>query len=75
MDAVTGGFEDGPRKGGDGALAVGAGDMDDRRQPVLRIAKERQHALYAAKREVIALRMDRRESVDYASGAHFNPPA
>ena len=53
-----------PRKGGDGALAVGAGDMDHRRQPVLRIAERVEQPGDPVERQIEALRMQRQQLVD-----------
>ena len=39
MDAIARRLEQRARKGGGRTLAVGAGDVDDRRQPVLRVAE------------------------------------
>ena len=47
---------------GDGrALAVGAGDMDDRRQPPLRMAERVEHAPHPVERQVDALGMQRQQ--------------
>jgi hypothetical protein len=51
------------------ALAVGAGDVHDRRQPVLRTAKRRQQAMDAVEREVDRLRMQLRQTVEDRIGA------
>ena len=53
------GLEPGAQHGDDRALAVGAGDMDDRRQPALRVAERGQEPLDAAEREVDDLRVQR----------------
>ncbi len=57
MRAVSGGFENAFQKRDDGAFAVRARDVNDRRQPILRVAKRIQQALDAAKRQVDQLRM------------------
>ena len=59
VDPVAGGFEAGAQGRDRRALAVGAGDMDDRRQLVLRIAERRQQPLDAAERQVDQLRVQR----------------
>ncbi len=57
MGAVAGGFGAGAHRRDGRTLAVGAGDMDDRRQMVLRIAERRQQPLDPAERQVDLLRM------------------
>ncbi|MNC74597.1 hypothetical protein D3C75_1259790 [compost metagenome] len=57
MDAQTRRLGDGPDQGDGRALAVGAGDMDHRRQLVLRIAQRRTKGPHPLQRQVDALRM------------------
>ena len=56
------------------ALAVGAGDMDHRRQPPLRIAERGQNAPHPLKRQIDALGMQLREPRDNGVDCgHTNP--
>ena len=57
VNADAGGLQDGPHEGDGRALAVGAGDMDDRRQALLRIAERGEQALDALQRQVDPLGM------------------
>ena len=57
MHGIAGGFEHGLEVGGDGALAIGAGDMHDGRQPEMRVAELGKQALDAAQGQVDQLRM------------------
>jgi hypothetical protein len=50
--ARAGGFEDRLQVGGDGTLAVGAGNVHDRRQPLVRIAQLAEQPLDPAERQV-----------------------
>src|SRR5262249_29387561 len=55
------------------ALAIGAGDMDGRRRPPLRIPERRQNAPHTIERQVDALRMQCREPRnDGVDGTHFH---
>ena len=68
MDAVARRFEAGAQ-GRDGrALAVGAGDMDDRREPVLRVAQRGEQALDAAERQVDLFRVQAAEPGQHKLG-------
>ena len=57
VHARAGGFEDRLQVGGDRALAVGAGDVHDRRQLRVRIAQLAEQPLDTAERQVDQLRM------------------
>ena len=48
---------DGAQEGEEGALAIRAGDMDDRRQLLLGMAKGREQTLDAPEREIDRLRV------------------
>src|SRR5690606_37067021 len=65
------------REGGGGAFAVGAGDVDHRRQAVLRIAEPFEQARDPVQRQVEALRVERHEALDFTVGrlcrGHGNP--
>ena len=58
------GLEDGSKKGHRRPLAVGTGDMEDRRQTLLGMAERGEQPANAAKREVEALRPARAKAVD-----------
>ena len=62
MDAEAGRFEDRPHEGDGRTLAVGAGDMDHRRQLLLRIAQPLEQAQDAPERQVDQLGMQREEA-------------
>ncbi|MCY1241518.1 hypothetical protein D9M72_544240 [compost metagenome] len=64
VDAQARGLKQRPRKGGDGALAVGPGHVNDRRQAVLRIAERGQEPCYPVQRQVEAFRMQGKEFFD-----------
>ena len=73
VDAGAAGLEAGAQRGDDRALAVGAGDVDDRRQPALGMAERGEEPLDAAEREVDDLGVQRRQPVEDARrcpGAH-----
>ena len=59
MNALPRGFEHGAQERDDRTLAVGAADMDDRWQLVLRMTKGRQQPLDTRERQVDALGMQR----------------
>src|SRR5665213_358415 len=59
MHTLTRGFQDRAQKSERRALAIGAGDMDRRRQLALRMIESRQQSLHALKREIDALGMQR----------------
>ena len=59
VDALAGRLQHCLEQRGGGTLAVGAGDVDDGRQAVLRIAELGEQRLDAAKRQVDAPRMQR----------------
>ena len=61
MDAEARGLHDGAEIGDGRALAVGAGDMDHRRQLALRIAELRQQPLACGRASGRCLRMQRQE--------------
>ena len=58
MNAVSRRFQHGAQIGDDGALAVGARDMDDRRQAALGMAQAFQQAPGAIERQVDDLGME-----------------
>src|SRR5437879_4534907 len=58
MDAVSGGFEAGAQGRDRRTLAVGPGEVDRRRQSVVRIAERAKQALDPAEREVDLLRVE-----------------
>ena len=68
VNAETGSLQDGAGKGGHRALAVGARHMNDRRQPILRIAEDIEQPGDPVKREVEALRVKRQQLVDFLPG-------
>ena len=68
MDAVAGGLKQRAREGGGRALAVGAGDMNDRRQVELGIAEPVEQPRDAIERKVVALRVQRHQALDFAVG-------
>src|SRR3546814_2499131 len=71
VDAKPRRLRDGVQTGGDGALAVRPGDVDDRRQPPLGIAEFGEQPLHAAERKVDQLRMEARQPrQDGAAAAH-----
>ena len=57
VHARAGGFDDRFQVGGDGALAVGAGNVHDRRQLLVRIAQLAEQPLDTAERQVDQLRV------------------
>ena len=59
VDAPARGLQHGAQIGDDRALAVGAGDMDDRRQAALRMAERGEQPRDAVERQVDQLRMQR----------------
>ena len=52
VHALAGGFRHGPEEGAGAAFAVGAGDMDDWRQPLFRMAEACKKGLQAVEAEV-----------------------
>ena len=62
MHAFAGGFENRACKCDGRTFAVGAGDVDDRRQMPFRMAERRQQALDAIERQVDALGMQRQQT-------------
>ena len=64
MDAQARGFEDRAQIGDGGALAVGAGDMDHRRQLAFGMIEPRQQPVHAIEAEIDAPRMQRRQPRD-----------
>ncbi len=64
------GFEAGAQEGDGRALAVGAGDMDHRRQPTLRLAQRRQQPQHAVERQVDELRMQPQQPLQDGVNAH-----
>src|SRR5262249_20661293 len=62
--APAGRVEHGPQVGDDRALAVGAGDVDDRRQAALRMADRVEQPPDAAERQVDELRMQLRQPLE-----------
>jgi hypothetical protein len=63
---VACGFQQRSREGGGRALAVGAGDVDDRRQVELRIAEPVEQPCDAIERKVVAFRVQRHQALDFA---------
>ena len=61
MDALAGSLQHGLQQRRSRALAVGAGNMNDGGQPVLRIAELGQQRLDAAERQIHAPRVQRLE--------------
>ena len=61
MHAFARRFEDGAHEGDGRALAIGAGDMDHRRQMPLRMIERVKHPLDAIEREIDALGMQRQK--------------
>ena len=59
VHALAGRFENGARERDRRTLAVGAGDVNKRRQPAFGMIERREQALDAAERQVDALRMKR----------------
>ena len=57
MHALAERFRDGARESDERALAVGAGDMHYRRQPLLGMIQRREQALDAPKRQIDRLRV------------------
>ena len=62
MHALARGLEDRAHERDGRALAVGAGDVDDRRQPPLRMAERGEQPLDAAERQIDALGMQRQQA-------------
>src|SRR6202451_1701375 len=62
MHALAGRFEDRAHEGNGRAFAVGAGDMDQRRQFLFRMIERGKQALDAIERRVDALGMQRQQS-------------
>ncbi len=58
------GLENRPKKGDGRSLAVGSGNMEDRRQTMLGVSERAEQPLDAAKREVEAFRPARAKAVD-----------
>ena len=63
MDPQARRLGDGPDEGDGRTLAVGAGNMDDGRQPVLRITQRRTQDAHPVQRQVDPLRMPRAQSL------------
>ena len=68
VNAVSRRLQQRAREGRAGPLAVCAGDVDDRRQSVLRIAELLEQARDAVERKVEALRMQRHQALDLTVG-------
>ena len=66
VDAVAGALEAGAEHGDGRALAVGAGDVDHRRQAALGVAEGGEQALDAGEREVDDLGVERGQAVEDA---------
>ncbi len=64
MHSKAGGFQDRAHERDGRALAVGAGDVDDRRQAPLRMAERSENAPHALEREIDPLGMQRQEPRD-----------
>ena len=69
MNPLARRFEQGAQIGDGRALAVGAGDMDHRRQPILRIAQPSSSRSIAVEAEVDELGMKRRQALQDGVGA------
>jgi len=61
MHAFAGRFEHGAHEGDGRALAVGAGNVNDRRQPPFRMIERGEQTLDPAKRQIDALGMQRQQ--------------
>ena len=64
VDAVAGGLERGAHIGDDRALAVGARDMDRRRQRPIGVAERGEQALDPVEREIDQLGMEREQALE-----------
>ena len=64
VDAIALRFGDGAQEGDERALAVGAGDMEDRRQPLLGRAERGKQPLDAAKRKIDRFRVQRFQAIE-----------
>ena len=73
MDALPRGFEEGAEVGDRRTLAVGAGDMDYRWQPVLRAAHALEQPLYAIQGEIDELGMKRQKTLQDLIRARHGP--
>ena len=62
MHALPRSLQHGAHEGDGRSLAVGAGDMDHRRQPALGMAERIEDAPHAAERQVDALGMQREQA-------------
>ena len=75
VDPAAGRLQHGRQHGQRAALAVGAGDVDHRRQPPLGMAQGRQQALDPAEREIDALGVERVQAgQDQVTGAARHAP-
>ena len=63
VDGLAGRLQHGAQEGGGGALAVGAGEMDHRRQAQVRPAELVHQDLHAVQRQVDLARIERTESL------------
>ena len=70
MDAMTRGFQDRSQVGDRRALAVGAGDMNDRRQLALGMIEPLQQQLHALQTKVDASGMQLRQAGDQVAVRH-----
>ena len=68
MDAKTGRLGHGPHQCNDGSLAVGPGDMDDRRQPAMRVTKTAQKRDAALETQIDQFRMECRKPLKRVCG-------
>ncbi len=64
MHAQPGRFEDRAHEGDGRALAVGSGDMDDRRKLAFRMAERRQQPPHPIERKIDQLGMQRQQTLD-----------
>ena len=64
MHAQSRRLQDRPHESDGGALAVGAGDMNDRRQTPLRMVERVENAPHAVERKIDPLRMQREQPLD-----------
>ena len=64
VDAQAARFQDRAQEGDGRALAVGAGDVDHRRQPLLRMAERVENVSHPIERKIDQLRMQRGEPRD-----------
>ena len=69
VDRTSVGLENRPAEGGDRAFAVGTGDVERRRQAQLRVTESVEQPQDTFQRQVVALRVQPEEPVDFGGGA------